>query len=910
MNALCLTPIGTAGVAIGLAVLLVSSVPRAAGSQALAVKHPVMDYGINPDGAASYEAAVKQITAMTEEQMLSFVPDKPVTTYCECPNCYGGVEGNNIFEWSVGRPTELKCRFCGALYPNEKYPEDEVLEGQNSLGETIRFVYHQNHETGVPHFITGNLTKYRRDWLMRQCMALGKAYQATGKGEYARRVALVLDGIAQVYPHYPVVQDLPRRFRFRESQEPPWPWDSGRWGHFHNEIPKYAIWSYDMVCESEEFDRLSQERGYDVREKLEDEFFKVTFEAVAAIKHHVSNVVGYDVAGAAILGRVINEPRYVHWAFGWMKKNVDAGFFYDGMWHEAPSYHYMTIGGLGSAFSTVRGYSDPAGYVDQIDGTRFDDLDPENELPFYAKALHAPAVLDFPNGCSTTVHDTHPYERRSPARNRTVSTITPGYGHASLGRGTGAHQMQAQLHFSGRHGHAHLDNLNLTLWAKEREMLPDLGYTWTQMRYWCTCTVGHNTVVVDRVNQGGAPSDCDLIWFFPDAAGVSAAAADGQRGYANISGLNMYRRAIVMVPVSAADAYVLDLFHVRGGSIHDWALHGDADEDTTATCSLPLGDARKWLLGPDEEWVEPEIEGARFNPYGMLRDMRSAPADGGFRVSFRYDEGADRGIRIHMLPGGPAEVLIGHSPSVRRMGQGTRGDMRKAYDFWMPQLLVRRQGEAPLASVFAAIEEPFSGDPFISNVEPLALTPPDPNAVALQITHGDAVDTIISTLDEPPYPERVAANGVRLRGKLGLVREVAGTGIAAWLFEGLEISAGRLSITTDAGHYDGEISAAMRKTDGAEIDAFITSADVPLGEYLHGVWMIVTHGNGFTHGYQIDRIEEREGSRVIVLADDHGLRIQGDTTREVYYPQREIKGINSFHIPLSATVSRRGAMGG
>ena len=98
--------------------------------------------------------------------------------------------------------------------------------------------------------------------------------------------------------------------------------------------------------------------------------------------------------------------------------------------------------------------------------------------------------------------------------------------------------MQAQLHFSGAYGHAHLDNLNLTLWARGREMLCDLGYNHTQLRRWNSSTLGHNLVVVDRQEQISRNSDGDLLAFFPNTGGVSMVEADGRRAYANIDGLD------------------------------------------------------------------------------------------------------------------------------------------------------------------------------------------------------------------------------------------------------------------------------------------------------------------------------------------------------------------------------------
>ncbi len=392
------------------------------------VKHPVRDYQIDKTQAAEYENAVARVMAMGEDEVVSFVPEYGYISYCECPNCYGGVQGSGVFAWTVDRPDELKCRYCGEVaYPNPKYSEDQVLAGRNGPGEEVRLPYYLNEAREIPHFFSMHLLLYRRRWLLDQCLSLGKAYQVTGREQYARRVVLVLDRCAQVYPHYPALHNRScRNVRFCESQEPPFSWDAGRWGYFHSEIPEDVIAAYDMVYESQEFDALSAKRGYDIRETLENDFLRKTYEVAALSTYHVGNVVGYDVTGVAILGQVINEPGYVHRAFGWMVRNLDEGFFYDGMWKEAPSYHYMTVGGLTRALDTVRGYSDPPDYVDAIDGTRFDDLDPARDVPFWTKVQRAPQVLDFPNGCSTPVHDTWAGEQRSDPRSRTVSTIAPG----------------------------------------------------------------------------------------------------------------------------------------------------------------------------------------------------------------------------------------------------------------------------------------------------------------------------------------------------------------------------------------------------------------------------------------------------------------------------------------------------
>jgi hypothetical protein len=60
--------------------------------------------------------------------------------------------------------------------------------------------------------------------------------------------------------------------------------------------------------------------------------------------------------------------------------------------------------------------------------------------------------------------------------------------------------------------------------------------------------------------------------------------------------------------------------------------------------------------------------------------------------------------------------------------------------------------------------------------------------------------------------------------------------------------------------------------------------------------MVVTHGNGCTHGYAISRVERRGGKSVIVLQEDHGLRLAGEQTEDCYFPRRRITGPNRFAI--------------
>ncbi len=880
------------GVMIGAVAL-----PALGAGQAVGIKHPVLQHSVDPARAADYEKAVERVMAMDEEEMLSYVPDRPMRVFIQCPNCYGG-SYSGTFTWDIDRPEELTCKYCGMVFPNDKYPDDQVIEGVNSLGEPFSYRYYHEPKKNVNMFFRAHIMMFKRGWILQQAHNLALAYAATGKGEYARKAALILDRIAQLYPHYPAMYQWITAFHFPAKQEPPWPRAGGKWGRWmESEIPEdTVIAAYDLIYASDELDKLSAVRGYDVREQFETDFLKATWEYINTWDDFTDNIAPSYLMRTVRIGQVINEPHYVHWAYHWMLEILYGGCFYDGMWREAPSYHYQTISRIVADFRELAGYSDPPGYFDEEYGERFDNLQPEQDNPFIARALRAPSVLDFPNGCSSPIHDTWPNEQRSQPRVKTVSTITPGYGHASLGRGEGPHQMQAQLHFSGAYGHSHLDNLNLTLFAKGREMLCDLGYNHTQARRWCSSTISHNLVAVDRQNQTGG--DCDLLAFFPDANGVAMAEAQGERGYRKLEGVEMYRRMLAIVPVSDEDAYVLDIFRVKGGSIHDWLLHGSGNHEMTADSNVKFTGTRENMLEAGEEWVEPRDEQSDYNVWGCIRQVQEGTSDGLIRTTFRYVDEPHKGVRAHLLTGGAVEVYLGQSPTPRKAGN----DTRKAFDYWMPQLVVRRRGEAPLETSFVAIEEPFSERTFIDSVEPLAVQPPAEGVVALRVTHGDTVDTIISTLDEPPYSERISADGVSLRGRLGIARRQAGKTTAMWLFEGEELLCGQWHFSTERGAYRGEIAGALRQADGDAHDAFVTAAELPVGEVLRGAWMIVTHGNGYTHGYEIERVLTQDGRRLIVVSYDHGLRLEGGKTKEVYFPRREIEGVNTFVIPLAASI--------
>jgi hypothetical protein len=877
------------------------------------LSHPVLNHSF--DSAAYYENRVVDLMAMSEEEMVELVPTKSGILWCGCPNCSHGQWDNAHlqFDWSIARPREIKCKFCNHVYPSASYPMDHVESGQNALGETVNYDYHLDSE-GRDYWFEAVADYLRREWFVTQCRYLADAYHLTSNPAYARRAALILQRFAAAYPHMAVLEQWPGERRHVVSPNPPYPFEGGKWGRWvSDEVPHRLPQAYDLIDSSGEIEKLSQELGVDVREQIETGFFRATVEYVLSApfgtdpsgSYHLTNQSPLYTEEMINIGRVVGDPGYVHWGRRWLEVYLAKRFFDDGMWRESPHYHKEVIDSLHVVTAALKRYSDPCGYVDPVDGTHLDNLDLEANHPFMVKAAAAPDLVAYPNGAICPVHDTFWDDSPLPARTDTISTLLPGFGHASLGRGQGANQLAAQLHFSGGLTHAHRDNLSFSLFAKGGETLSDIGYSHSKLNAWTDSTIGHNTVAIDRQDQVLSYTNStagDLQLFVPDLQGLSAVEATGEHGYQTSA--TVYRRLLVLVPVSDDDAYVVDVFRVKGGSTHDWLLHGSANSDMTAEPSIALATRTTqngWMLEAGEVWTEPTGEGSSFIPYGVIRNVKQKQTSGPFTLTLRHAsaapaEVAGSGVRVHLQGGGSTEIFLGRSPRLRQ----SKGDDATVYDYWMPQLVARRTGTKPLQSQFVAVHEPFRTDPFLASVTPVDLNPSDPWATALEVRHGEFVDTVVATMDTAPYPERTLASGIRVRGKLAVVRERLGEVVAAWLVDGESVQKGAFTLTRPVARYEGTIDGVTRMADGAPRDAFTTAAALPPGSALSGRWLILTLGDGRTHGYRIDRVEaDGEGSR-IVLTDDPGLILEGTTTTEVYFPNSTIEGQSRFVIAEQA----------
>ena len=372
---------------------------------------------------------------------------------------------------------------------------------------------------------------------------------------------------------------------------------------------------------------------------------------------------------------------------------------------------------------------------------------------------------------------------------------------AVLRSGKGKDARAMWLNYEAGGGHGHLDGMNLGLFAKGLDLMPDFGYPpvnfggWDSARaVWYRITPAHNTVTVDGQNQ---------VW----AAGKTTLWADGKGFHAirasapGMVGGRQYERTGALVDISDRDSYVLDIFRVVGGTVHDKFTGSFFGSVTTNGLTL----------GPVPE-------------YGHGAQLRNLQMDGapkpGWSIDWKIEDrykylapGADVHLRYTELTSdtsaGLAEAWISY------------GGYYVNNETWIPRVLARRTGkDAPLASTFVAVLEPYEKSSNIASIRRLPLKKhsggmcPDSD-VAVEITLADGRRDLIVARDteNSPGPQLLTQEewGLSTDCELCMVRLRADGGVErAILCGGTYVGYGELALRLKA------------KTDFAELQPTVS----------------------------------------------------------------------------------------
>ena len=323
---------------------------------------------------------------------------------------------------------------------------------------------------------------------------------------------------------------------------------------------------------------------------------------------------------------------------------------------------------------------------------------------------------------------------------------------------------------------------------------------------------------------------------------------------------------------------------MAGGQVHDLFLHGCADEDGTLALSIPCDQKVPTLVpswggrGTYTGESDLDLEGKRLHAYDFVRNVTATETADPFVATFRLAAG-NVSLRAHILPVRSCQVLTGRSPSIRR----ARSEDAKLDRYWMPTLILRRRGK-DLTSRFVSVLEPARGQGFIRSVRRIGTGP----SLVLQIDRDGGRDWVVINRDHPGCSTvDTVGTALVVAGRIGVV-SVAGGGCRwAYLLDGTSLKWGDTALKGQ-----GRWAGALLWTGSGQPSHLVADVELPVGPSLAGRVALVTHGNGRTHGYVIQRVERHKQGVAIVVDGDCGFDydVGSATTQFRFFPRWKIKG--------------------
>jgi hypothetical protein len=841
-------------------------------ASAFAVDHPALPLRVNAASLEPLKKSLAPLMEMPEADLLKLIPTQNGLFFVGCLNCKSGMQEGQLTEWDWRNPDQVKCRYCGQVYPSEKYPTAGVTEAKGPNGTVSRYPYCEvkpawwSGKEAYRSYFQARIDYHKLHFMEGIAAKMAQAYKLSGDAAYAHRAGLILSRFAEVYPGYcyhfdypfsqKVISDgdvAPKDFRngYRTAR---WSW----WAYMDISMP--LLEAYDLIAASEQ-----------LPPNVEAMFISMT-EQVLGNRDDLSNMSPGMWADLIRAGRVLGKPEYVHVAVGRLRRMMTEMFFADGSWMEgAPSYHSQVVGASQNVIQAAKGYSDPAGYKYPETGERFGNLDIETQLPEVVRAKAALDRMRLPNGRYLPVHDTWAVGG-GPALLESKPDLLGGLGQGILGFGKGPNQMQVDMTWSPGYGHIHYDGLALLLFAQGKELLSDLGYTHTRAREWTIQTPSHNLVVVDHANQTANKETQGNLRYFAETPGVQVMSVDNPQVYPNVT--SVYRRTVALVKLGEDNGYIVDIFRVKGGRQHDYFLHGSADEaQTLAVAGAPPLQPLASLVPAGVTFTPSTNEQTSHmetgQAYGYLRDLKQAALTADTLVDLTY-QGDKAGLQVFTLAKAGDQLVAGNNPSVR----GAASDDSKLEQYLRQFAMLRRQGGD---SLFVSIIAPFGEQRIVQGAKLVAL----PGAeVALEVDAGTRRDLVI--IGQQPAKGQWLGMPVQTDGELTILETRDGKPRSGTIVAG-SFKCNGMSVNSA-----GVLEAKLLGVERGKATLLLDQGFVP----APGTIIVVDHGGKRFSPHTV-KSATVEGQQVRVeLAEDPGFEydVATQTSKFIFLPRESYSG--------------------
>ncbi|MDA0748110.1 MAG: heparinase II/III family protein, partial [bacterium] len=622
---------------------------------------------------------------------------------------------------------------------------------------------------------TANIRAQKCSHMANLARRLGLAYALTGNVEFAQKARDILLRFAHVYPGYMVhsgygefsdldpetasqhILDLPKPKLVIPPNKPNNKlhvgyWMAGRATGVGMEgiFISHVTIAYDLTCEAQanghpiysEEDRLAIEK---------DLLLEGTILLCA--DPNFNNKSATNRCAAGLVGLCLGEPELVRFGLEGFNNFVHEWFLEDGLSSESPGYGFMTLNGIRAFGDAMQGYSDPEGY-ESLEG-RIDNLDIYGDSRYravqdgyvhslmpdlgygviaddntnarmsvdiadilaarYGEADHVALLAELcehdleHHGGEYALFHRNPDLAENPDHPLILTDqFFPCLRIGLLRTGQHGRASTALLSASDWGGHHHEDSLNLVYWKDGHDALMDLGYLWDRPDKQNTVrTMAHNTVLVDgqpqkRQGRGGS------LHLFDTTSRVKVM----QVSSCAYDAADTYTRLCLIVDHGHRGSYLIDVFRVQGGAVHDYLFHGPVPEGTTHNLELQETQA---------QWQD-------------LKNLATAQAENPWSISFELDR--QHQLTVYALPDGEERVLIGDGWGER--GTGSRDNVMTGET--VPYVIRQKTGD-PANSTFASLFDiSLRARPFIWEVQ--RLNPTRGEGVAFYVTGEEGSDLI------------------------------------------------------------------------------------------------------------------------------------------------------------------------
>ncbi len=298
----------------------------------------------------------------------------------------------------------------------------------------------------------------------------------------------------------------------------------------------------------------------------------------------------------------------------------------------------------------------------------------------------------------------------------------------------------ARLRIGVGEGHSHRDSLDLGIWSMGLTMSGDMGARGGYGRPGVDNSYIHNLVTIDKGSWMGHAwarelADLDRVQYThvdtlrSEHYSRQVAVIELDRGRASAqppSDARHDRNTRYGSDITLPTAYFVDFARTTGGAEHSYNFHGPTEDQLLTNVERgEINDADRSFLKDyvieGEQWAADIDQDVLQATWRMAREPITFDIPGRGQRTTRAPEPAIAGVNYD--PNSPRKFLRVHLPGQRaqrlRSGVPVSGasDAGRTDGDWLRQLHVIRTG-APgkTSSLFAAVWEPYAGEPFITEV--------------------------------------------------------------------------------------------------------------------------------------------------------------------------------------------------